>query len=53
MIWVWLSVFDNSIQSGKALANGGPVGALLGYMIVGGLTGLMMQAQSLAFIPPR
>jgi yeast amino acid transporter len=30
------------LGSGKALANGGPVGALLGYMIVGGLVGLMI-----------
>ncbi|KAJ7628650.1 amino acid permease/ SLC12A domain-containing protein [Roridomyces roridus] len=29
-------------QSGKALANGGPAGAFLGYLIVGGLVGLMM-----------
>ncbi|KAF7318720.1 hypothetical protein HMN09_00384000 [Mycena chlorophos] len=30
------------LASGKALANGGPVGALLGYIIVGVLVGLMM-----------
>ncbi|KAJ7352121.1 amino acid permease/ SLC12A domain-containing protein [Mycena albidolilacea] len=30
------------LGSGKALANGGPVGALLGYLIVGMLVGLMM-----------
>ncbi|KAJ7701827.1 amino acid permease/ SLC12A domain-containing protein [Mycena rosella] len=30
------------LGSGKALANGGPVGALLGYLIVGILVGLMM-----------
>ncbi|KAJ6460688.1 amino acid permease/ SLC12A domain-containing protein [Mycena vitilis] len=30
------------LGSGKALANGGPVGALLGYTIVGSLVGLMM-----------
>ncbi|KAJ7135461.1 amino acid permease/ SLC12A domain-containing protein [Mycena crocata] len=30
------------LGSGKALANGGPVGALLGYLIVGCLVGLMM-----------
>ncbi|KAJ7505782.1 amino acid permease/ SLC12A domain-containing protein [Mycena galericulata] len=30
------------LGSGSALANGGPVGALLGYLIVGGLTGLMI-----------
>ncbi|KAF7319448.1 AA-permease domain-containing protein [Mycena chlorophos] len=30
------------LSSGKALTNGGPVGALLGYLIVGGLVGLMM-----------
>ncbi|KAJ7277134.1 amino acid permease/ SLC12A domain-containing protein [Mycena rebaudengoi] len=30
------------LASGKALANGGPVGALLGYAIVGILVGLMM-----------
>ncbi|KAJ7092972.1 amino acid permease/ SLC12A domain-containing protein [Mycena belliarum] len=30
------------LGSGKALANGGPVGALLGYTIVGCLVGLMM-----------
>ncbi|KAF7356485.1 AA-permease domain-containing protein [Mycena venus] len=38
------------LGSGKALANGGPVGALLGYMIVGGLTGLMMQAPTLSLL---
>nr|GAT48772.1 predicted protein [Mycena chlorophos] len=32
------------LGSGKALTNGGPVGALLGYLIVGGLVGLMMYA---------
>ncbi|KAL1668752.1 amino acid permease/ SLC12A domain-containing protein [Schizophyllum commune] len=30
------------LGSGKALANGGPVGAVLGYLIVGLLVGLMM-----------
>ncbi|KAJ7165035.1 amino acid permease/ SLC12A domain-containing protein [Mycena filopes] len=30
------------LQSGKALANGGPVGAFLGYLFVGMLVGLMM-----------
>ncbi|KAJ6618728.1 amino acid permease/ SLC12A domain-containing protein [Mycena sp. CBHHK59/15] len=30
------------LGSGRALANGGPVGALLGYLIVGILVGLMM-----------
>ncbi|KAJ7507347.1 amino acid permease/ SLC12A domain-containing protein [Mycena galericulata] len=30
------------LGSGKALTNGGPVGALLGYLIVGILVGLMM-----------
>ncbi|KAF7342052.1 AA-permease domain-containing protein [Mycena venus] len=30
------------LGSGKALANGGPVGALLGYLLVGMLVGLMM-----------
>ncbi|KAJ7220443.1 amino acid permease/ SLC12A domain-containing protein [Mycena haematopus] len=30
------------LGSGKALANGGPVGALIGYLAVGGLVGLMM-----------
>ncbi|KAJ7481711.1 amino acid permease/ SLC12A domain-containing protein [Mycena latifolia] len=30
------------LGSGKALANGGPVGAFLGYLIVGCLVGLMM-----------
>lgn len=30
------------LGSGKALANGGPVGALLGYLIVGILVGMMM-----------
>ncbi|KAJ7878073.1 amino acid permease/ SLC12A domain-containing protein [Mycena leptocephala] len=30
------------LSSGKALANGGPVGALLGYLLVGMLVGLMM-----------
>ncbi|KAF7292781.1 AA-permease domain-containing protein [Mycena indigotica] len=30
------------LGSGKALANGGPVGALLGYLLVGVLVGLMM-----------
>ncbi|KAJ7291046.1 amino acid permease/ SLC12A domain-containing protein [Mycena rebaudengoi] len=37
--WPFLYPFE---QSGKALANGGPVGALLGYLIVGILVGLMM-----------
>ncbi|KAH8822780.1 amino acid permease/ SLC12A domain-containing protein [Flagelloscypha sp. PMI_526] len=32
------------LGSGKALANGGPVGAVLGYLIVGMLVGLMMYA---------
>lgn len=32
------------LGSGKALANGGPVGCLLGYGIVGLLVGLMMYA---------
>jgi amino acid permease len=32
------------LQSGKALANGGPVGAFLGYLMVGMLVGLMMYA---------
>ncbi|KAJ7628771.1 amino acid permease/ SLC12A domain-containing protein [Roridomyces roridus] len=30
------------LSSGKALANGGPAGALIGYLIVGVLVGLMM-----------
>ncbi|KAK7001935.1 aa-permease domain-containing protein [Favolaschia claudopus] len=30
------------LVSGKSLANGGPVGALLGYLLVGGIVGLMM-----------
>ncbi|KAF7329944.1 AA-permease domain-containing protein [Mycena kentingensis (nom. inval.)] len=30
------------LGSGKAIANGGPVGAVLGYAIVGCITGLMM-----------
>lgn len=30
------------LGSGKALANGGPVGAVIGYTIVGGLVGAMM-----------
>ncbi|KAH8801297.1 amino acid permease/ SLC12A domain-containing protein [Flagelloscypha sp. PMI_526] len=32
------------LGSGKAIANGGPVGAVLGYLIVGMLVGLMMYA---------
>lgn len=28
--------------SGKAIANGGPVGAVIGYLIVGVLVGAMM-----------
>ena len=30
------------LGSGKALANGGPVGALLGYLLVGLLVGCMV-----------
>ena len=32
------------LGSGRALANGGPVGTVLGYTIVGGIVGLMMYA---------
>nr|GAT46816.1 predicted protein [Mycena chlorophos] len=38
------------LASGKALANGGPVGALLGYVIVGVLVGLMMVYDGLAIL---